>query len=181
MHSTSTRPLLLYPKLWFRSGTVTLGQSMLVPVWWSMPQDDWKSYKELSHEKIAVAPIWKLYLWLIVNDHDYEVRSETKLAFWVVESLFRFVLSCTEFVSSTYQIILSWIGPIRLVDFPDRLIANKFVSSAPQIVLSWSDLLPPSSSHRLVRPTHHASLLFDSSSAEFVSSNSAKIAEMITF
>ena len=35
-----------------------------------------------------------------------------------------------------------------------------------------ADLSPPSSSRRLVRPTHHASLLFDSSSAEFVLSNS---------
>ena len=34
----------------------------------------------------------------------YEVRTETKLAFRVVESLFRFVSLCTEFVSSTPQI-----------------------------------------------------------------------------
>ena len=39
--------------------------------------------------------------------HLYEVRSETKLAFRVVESLFRFVSLCTEFVSSTSQIISS--------------------------------------------------------------------------
>ena len=99
------------------------------------------------------------------NEEEYEVRSKTKLAFRVVESLFRFVSLCTEFVSLTSQIISSWIGPIRLV-------ANEFVASITQIVLSWSDLSPPSSSRRVARPTHHASLLFDSSSAEFVLSNS---------
>ena len=76
----------------------------------------------------------------------YEVRSETKLAFRVIESLFRlfrFVSSCTEFVSSTYQIISSWIGPIRLV-------ADEFVLSTSQIVSS-----PTSSSRRLPRSSRH--------------------------
>ena len=41
------------------------------------------------------------------NEEEYEVRSKTKLAFRVVESLFRFVSLCTEFVSSTSRIISS--------------------------------------------------------------------------
>ena len=36
----------------------------------------------------------------------YEVRSETKLVFRLVESLFRFVSLSTEFVASTFQIEL---------------------------------------------------------------------------
>ena len=100
-----------------------------------------------------------------MHSHNYEVRSETKLVFRVVESLSRFVSLCTEFVSLTSEIISSWIGPIHLV-------TDELVSSTPQIVSSWSDLSPPSYSCQLVRLTHHASLLFNSSSAEFVLSNS---------
>ena len=53
-------------------------------------------------------PQFECCLWSQIG---YEVRSKTKLAFRVVESLFRFVLLCTEFVSSTSQIISSWFGP----------------------------------------------------------------------
>ena len=77
----------------------------------------------------------------------YEVRSETKLAFGVVESLFRFVSLCTEFVSSTSDhLVVNWAYSsrrlprssrrrrVRLVDSPDRpvvirLVATEFVSS----------------------------------------------------
>ena len=66
----------------------------------------------------------------------YEVWSESKLVFRLVESLFRFVSSCTEFVASTSQIVSSWIGPICLV-------ADEFVSSTTEFVSSWLDSSTP--------------------------------------
>ena len=66
----------------------------------------------------------------------YEVRSETKLAFRVVESLFRFVSLCTDFPD---RLVVNWAYSfrrrrVRLVNSPDRLVvirlvATEFVSS----------------------------------------------------
>ena len=88
-----------------------------------------------------------IYSLVILLSQKYEVRSKTKLAFRVVESLFRFVSLCTQFVSSTSQIISSGIGSIRL-------IADEFVSSTPQIVSS-----PTSSSCRDQTCRHRVRLI----------------------
>ena len=75
----------------------------------------------------------------------YEVRSETKLVFRVVEPLFRFASLSTEFVASTSQVVSARIAPIRLSRrLPRssrrpsvRLVAAEFVSSTPQIESSF--------------------------------------------
>ena len=101
----------------------------------------------------------------LLKGATYEVRSETKLVFRLVEPLFRFVSLSTEFVASTFQVESSWTAPIRLV-------VTEFVSSTPQIDSSFF-YLTRGYRVRLVdswdRPIMH-DFLFDSSSVEFDSS-----------
>jgi len=94
------------------------------------------------------------------TQRNYEVRSETKLVFRLVDPLFRAVSLSTEFVASTFQIVSGWIAPIRLVDSPDRLVVSFFYWTRRyrvRLVDFWDRLI-----------MYH--FIFDSSSVEFVSS-----------